>query len=150
MRKVLVPLFVLPFFVMWIFPSHATSSEYSQTLGSLQTPAPQTIRHQPTDAVIRYENLGGGDDFLVICRDWAAQGGHCADDSARGILYAGEDSLSKYGWADTDGYYHPRSGCTTEASVGAWVEVSHAALRPGWVKTFGSNGAAWTVRMRCR
>lgn len=138
MRKVLVPLFALPFFAMWVFPTQAPPP------GSTQA-----IRHQLTDAVIRYENLGGGDDFLVICRDWAPRGGGCADDSERGILYAGEDSLSKYGWADTDGYYHPRPGCTTEASTGAWVEVSHAAPRPGWVKTFGSNGAAWTVRMRC-
>lgn len=149
MRKALVALFALPIFVVWVFPSHATPHEYSQSEGSPRPAAPHTVWHKPTDAVIRYESLAGGDDFLIICRDWAAAGGGCAEDSVRGVLYHGEDSLTKYGWADTDGYYHPREGCTTGSRLGSWIEISHETQRTGWVKVFGSQGASWTVTMRC-
>lgn len=78
-----------------------------------------------SDAVLK--NASGSDRTISICKDWSGTKSDpdCKSGSARGTLAPGQNSKSKYGWKDTDGYYVP-SGCRDNYGNrgGKWVKLS--------------------------
>ncbi|QOR71455.1 hypothetical protein IM660_03940 [Ruania alkalisoli] len=91
------------------------------------------------DAVIA--NSSSSTHAFVVCRDWASNG-TCAYGSPRGWLYPGQNTQSKFGWADADGF-HVDAGCR------AYLGQGRTAYGPQWVKMYGSWGLTQTVNYRC-
>jgi hypothetical protein len=77
------------------------------------------------DGVIK--NNTSSDGNMTICKDWGVSS--CSSSSPRGTLAPGQNSKSKYGWADTDGYWIP-SG---------WSD-NYGRRGPLWVKVAGCFG----------
>lgn len=151
MRKLLIAFLVLPLVALGALPAYALMNRnwHSEGMVQINEADSDSVSQGLTDAVIRYERKPNGPAFIRICRDWGNWAGGCARNSVEGILYDGEDSLTKYGWADVDGFYHPSTLCYSQASIGHWIQFSHSANRTGWVKTFGVNGSTWTVQITC-
>lgn len=87
---------------------------------------------------------------ISVCKDWGNTS--CASASPRCWLNPGEDSKSKCGWSDTDGYYlstgwrgcevrplptnyFPAGSCLTSSTGGPrWVKVSATGKK--WIKVW--------------
>lgn len=93
--------------------------------------------------------VNGGARTLTVCKS-ASSSTACA--GATGTLSAGQNSKTKYGWADTDMIQLPK-GCTL--SQYTWYQSSMmwmpyaTANSTRWVKTPGSNGNAVKFRVTC-
>ena len=97
------------------------------------------------DASITYQRRTGGRSSLLVCHNWGTSG--CA--SGTGSLSSGQNSASKFGWSDTDGYLHPSNSCKTRASATFFLQVSYSFYDYGWIKVSGLYGGAWVVEMWC-
>lgn len=91
--------------------------------------------------------VGSTRTSLRVCRSWLASGGGCANSGGDGTLYRQENSKTKFGWVDTDGYYHPSNSCTSYANVGV---IQYTFRSTGWIKLSGLAGAAWHVNLYCQ
>lgn len=127
--------------------TRSTDSLHSKvTRESAVSVAPAAVN----DAVITYNRplASNARTTLTVCRSWGplASSG-CAHSGGDGVLYHSENTLSKFGWADADGYYHPSNSCTTQA---VYAFLSYTFTSAGWIKLSGTGGfSAWQVSMWC-
>ncbi len=94
--------------------------------------------------------VNGGTRSFSICRD-AASETSCG--SGLGTLLAGQNSKTKYGWADTDMIYIP-SKCTLQEytwsqSSMRWINYALGGSSGRWMKIGGLNGTAVQFRVVC-
>lgn len=100
----------------------------------------------PNDARVKYNRPlnGNGRASLKVCKSWGSSA--CGSSSPTGWLYNNENSGTKFGWSDTDGYHHPSSACMTQASA---LGLYYQNEIVGWVKLSGLWGGTWLVQMWC-
>lgn len=119
-------------------------SEYAKKESRLTTGvAPFALN----DATITYNRPLGSNarTALAVCRNWGVS--TCTSGNGHGFLNDGQNTYQKYGWPDSDGYYHPSVSCETRATFGPF---SYTFRTIGWVKLSGTGGlSAWLVQMWC-
>ena len=86
---------------------------------------PGTARAAPNDAVIKNQSFSY--TYLTVCKDLISDT-QCG--RTVGFLYPGQDSLSKYGWRDTDAIY---------CGQGWWCQIDS--------NTFRGSGTGWNSRL---
>lgn len=102
------------------------------------------------DASITYDRplASNARTTLTVCRSWGpTPSSGCARSGGDGNLLHRENTRNKFGWSDSDGYYHPSNTCETRATYGP---LSYTFGTTGWVKLSGTAGfSAWLVQMWC-
>lgn len=86
------------------------------------------------------KNASSSEGNLGVCRDWSGTSADpgCKSGTPRGSLSPGQNSKTKYGWADTDGRIIP-AGC----------QDNYGNRGPKEVKTPGFFGITKTYRLDC-
>lgn len=109
--------------------------------------APQGASAALNDLVV----VNGGTVSFTICKS-AASTTSCVTTSPRGTLLPGQNSKTKFGWADTD-MILLSSGCTL--SQYTWYQSSMmwmpyaVANSTRWIKVSGSNGNPIKYKVTC-
>ena len=115
----------------------------SDTPDTTASPAERASRQSATDwsdATMTYHQGRGGPESLVICHNWDVD--VCLGPT--GVLRDGENSQTKYGWTDVDGYFQP-SGYRSKPCVGSFIQLCYMFSGRGWIKTRGLYGGEWSV-----
>lgn len=97
----------------------------------------------PGDAVLKHASASDR-SRLTICKDWSGTSSDpgCKEGSPLGYLERGQNSKTKYRWADTDGFVLP-AGYNATISGGGYP--SYRISSTGWHKLGGSGGLTRTV-----
>lgn len=85
------------------------------------------------DAVITYNRplASNARATLTVCRAWGPlPSSGCATSGGNGVLAHNENTRTKFGWADADGYYHPSNTCTTHSPQAGGSSSAERAESP--------------------